>query len=188
MALDTNGPGSRPEHGIRRLEDLMFSMAGVTLGESQLVEGFLVRALRKEISCARMALTADEAYGLDFGRGGAVVAVTAVTGRGGHILFFEQGLGMDALLVFRELVRRDPVGFHKRRIGMAAAAGLGDIPGESQRLRILGRLNPMDSVAVRADSDLGVSFLEQLPVAERPVNLQLVDPEARVESPDISGI
>ena len=123
-------------------------------------KAFLCGLFEKSSPVRGMALPADRADGLDLGRDGAVVAVAVVAGRSAHVLLVEQGRGVDALLVLGELVGRDPVGLHEARVGVAAAAGLGDVPGEGRRFREFGRLDAVDAVAVGADGDLRVALLE----------------------------
>src|SRR4030043_1745795 len=66
---------------------------------------------------------------------------------------------------------------------MAAAAGLGDVPGENLRFGKVRRLDAVDSVAVGANGPARIPFLQELAVPARPVKSQLVHPQVGVEFP-----
>jgi hypothetical protein len=107
-------------------------MAGFTLGYSHFVESLFMRALGEELSGAGMALSADKSNRRDFWRRSAVISMTVVTDRSREVFFLKERAGMDALPVILELVGGDFIGFHVVFIGMTAAAGLRNIPGENR--------------------------------------------------------
>ena len=84
-----------------RLRRLMASGAslGASVGQQLAVSQKTVSldAATKQLCFPAVALTADEGHGSDPRRGGAVVAMAVVAGRGGEVLFLEHGLRMDAL-------------------------------------------------------------------------------------------
>ena len=100
----------------------------------------------------------------------------------------EQELGVHAAPPARVLVDRqrsavrEPVSGHPRRVGMAAAAGLGHAPRVHGGRDVRRRQDAVRAVAVDAGRDLRVALLQQLAVPARPVLALLVDPRAGLEA------
>ncbi len=185
MTLDADILFSPGEKLIRRRGDTMVAVAGLALRDPERIKGLFVGAFREQVARARMALPADKRDGADFGRSRAVVAVAVIAHRGAEVLFLEKGPGMDALLVIIDLLDGYPVSFHGVGARMAAAAGLRDVPGEDLRFGEAGRLDAVDSVAVRADGAARISLFQEPAVLACPVEDQLVHPQVGIEAPHI---
>lgn len=117
-----------------------------------------------------------------------MISVAIVADGCGKVLLFVKSHRVDAFLVFLDLVGRDAIGLHIFWVRMTAAARFGDVPGESRRLGEIGCLDAVNTVAIGADRNFRVAFLEKLAVLACPIEVELVNPQVGVEAPHESGV
>jgi hypothetical protein len=132
-----------------------------------------------------MALPADKGDGRDLRRQSAVIPVALIADRRGEVFLFEKGAGVNALPVLVDLIDGNAVGLHVVLAGVAAAAGLRDVPGEGRGLGKIGGLNPMNAMAVCADGDIGIALPQKLTMFACPILLELIHPYVGIEPPHI---
>src|SRR4030042_3230615 len=135
-----------------------------------------------------MALPADEGDRAHLRRRGAVVAMAIVADGRRKVFFLEKRPGVNALLIILDLSDGDPVAFHEISVGMAAAAGLRDVPGKSLGLGEIGRHNAMNAMAVCADGRFGIALLEPLAVLAGPINDKRVHTDIGIKLPHVGGV
>ena len=130
MTLDADIRLSSGEKVVRGRRDQVVAMTNLALCDPQVIEGLLVGALGEQLSGAGMALPADEGDRGHLRRRGAVVAMAIVADGRRKVFFLEKCPGVNALLIVIDLPDGNPVAFHEISVGMAAAAGLRDVPGK----------------------------------------------------------
>ena len=94
---------------------------------------------------------------------------------------------MYAGAIFRKLVGRDAVLRHLLRIGVAPSTGLWKVNRMNRRLPILDVPYVVNTMAIDAGSDIGVTSGEALAVDTGLVQLKLVHALLRLESPHEFG-
>src|SRR5262245_9835723 len=114
----------------------MIAVASHTAGQPHLGKRGLVRTSRKQLCLTNMAGTADIGHRCDSRRRSSVVAMTIIASWGRQILLLEQGFGVNALSVLRDLIRWDPVGLHIIGIAVTAPASLCHVGGEHRCGRV----------------------------------------------------
>ncbi len=123
------------------------------------------------------------------GRHRAVVPVTAVAGGRREVALGRHRRPVDAGLVLLHLIGGDLVDRHVLRVGVAPAAGIGDVERMDARLRIGPRSDRVGRMAARAGRHLGVAQLPETAAVNRGGILRhLVDPQRRVVALHEGGI
>ncbi len=89
-----------------------------------------------------------------------MIPVTGGASRRAKIAADSQSIVMHAAAVFRELIGRDRIALHVRRVAVTSRASLRDVERVNLRPGVAGGPQPMNAMAIDADSHLGVAFGE----------------------------
>jgi len=111
-----------------------------------------------------------------------MISMTVIAGWSRQIVLLQERLGMDAVLVLLNLIRRNPVGLHGIRIGMASSASVGYTRRVDRGVGILDRSNPMRTVATDTRGGLRITASDSLPVDACGKLSFLIDSEPGIEA------
>ena len=135
-----------------------------------------------------MARSAYFGYRFYSGRRSAVVAVTTVARRGGHVVLLQKGNAMDTFGKFFELVGRNFIRLHQPGVAVAVCARRRNVCRIHFRLHIFCRTNIVAAMAACTLRRVGVAFRITDAMNTCPVLVELIDRHRRIVGSHKRGV
>src|SRR5690348_17157581 len=146
------------------MQDSVIAVAGHAARQSGRCKSFFVGAGLEKLRLKHVTGGANSRHRRGPWWSRTVVAVTGDTSGSAQVAAQCQGVMVNALVVFRELVGRDLVFLHPRLVRVTTSACTWDVDRVNGGPLVAGRTDIVHGMAIYTDGDFGVTTCQPFPV------------------------